>query len=254
MCHDTGISANQNSIESFNRVLKTTYLANELGMKLCVFLDRVLDRLMKNLAKDLGSHISLSRIPVGLPARAMLSKAVDLFTPLCQLDNGTRTYVNYLVVNKSDFPLPYGLELKSEHGFVFNRSEHLYQLDLTNSLTKSKVKSYLITTFGKATKEASQDFNTLILVRALLCPISTPYENVLMLQTTHGYHYVRKISESSVLCERYSCDCKGFWHCNECSHVLAAGHLDGCINVNNWMISIPHAKKPGAPRKVLPCK
>ena len=67
-----------------------------------------------------------------------------------------------------------------------------------------------------------------------------------VLDYSHTCHAVR-IEEKS-----YICDCLAFWHACECSHVLAAKHLDGIYDVEKYLSKIVNARIVGRPCKVRP--
>jgi hypothetical protein len=108
-------------------------------------------------------------------------------------------------------------------GFLFNSSTHLWQADKEYSVSVSASKRFL---------------------RSLIegyFPHSMAWVEAISLSL--NMHFVRKMTD------KYICDCAAFWHSTECSHVEAAKHLDGNININDELRKIPHAKKVGRPNK-----
>jgi hypothetical protein len=106
-------------------------------------------------------------------------------------------------------------------GFLFNSSTHFWQADKQYSVSASASKSYL-----KSVIEGHFP-HSMMWIEAIGLSLNM--------------HFVRKINDY------YECDCAAFWHSTECSHVEAAKHLDGCININDELRKIPHAKKVGRP-------
>ena len=112
-------------------------------------------------------------------------------------------------------------------GYVFNSSTHVWSYDTRNSLTLETAKKFLMTIVG------------------ITPPDCLSWKDLSQLCINH--HHV-KVSDEG----KYICDCAGYWHSTICSHVLAAKHLDGIINLNDMLFSpsLYKTKLIGRPKNV----
>jgi len=109
-------------------------------------------------------------------------------------------------------------------GYVFNSSKHFWEADQMYKCTAEKSRIYLKSFFHGH------------------YPSGTSWTAAKDIPS--NMHFVKHLDDGT-----WECDCKAFWHSVECSHVQAAMHLKGEVNIEQELMKISNGKRVGRRNK-----
>lgn len=142
-----------------------------------------------------------------------------------KLPTSYRDITNYYKVSSGEFINKKAGHKYENDGYIFNASDHLYEADKLYSMTGHRAKIYCLSLKG-------------------ILPHNTKFRSVG--DITHTCHAVMLVGN------HYRCDCLAYWHACECSHVLAAMHLDGKYDIKKHLTQIVNARVVGRPSNYQP--
>ena len=209
-----GADPQQQPIESSHRDAKRDRYGQGPGVKVTigVFCHESIGKQLRDASANAGQE------PITLVAGGTVSREVYLRAKeMVYVETG---FSNFFKVSKI-FKLG-RIGVVGVDGYIFNSSNHLWQSDKENKVTAEMCRVFLKSViYGRF-----KDQTTWLEAQRIASQL----------------HFVRMPSPGT-----YMCDCKAFWHGAECSHVEAAKHLKGDINILHELRKIVQGKRVGRP-------
>ena len=179
-----------------------------------IFCHEGIHKQLRDAAANAGQDV-ITLNAGGTVAREVFARAKEIV--YCE-----GAFSNYFQVDAS-FKMNRQGGLLGVDGFVINASDHLWQADREYRCTAEKSRVFLKSVYGEfpaqTSWKAAQD-------------------------VASHMHFVKRQQDGT-----FVCDCKAFWHSVECSHVMAALHLTGDVNVDDELMTITNGKRVGRPSK-----